>query len=695
MAGFYEKWSDEQLNQALQKAQSLVDQGAQIQNMDAQQISELERHRQAVQDFSDELASRKTVENESSFFSDVVGRVGVGQGLAMGYGDEIEAYARSAFTDETYEEALKDVREKIETARRERPIETTGAELVGALVPAGVTVGSSLLTGGATTPAAAAAAGRTVGLASNLLRGTGRGALVGAGQGAIEGFGRGEGGFEQRQQKAEEDMLTGAAFGGGLGAGGEVVRAGLQSVFKSPESLARLHLLQKYAEDEVDPSEGLAAYKASQSSGAKPEIMADIYPGGPIAGETERLYQTASGAGRRKAYDQLMERARGQGSRMQTAFEEATGTRQGLFDTLDNLKEIRKTNAAPLYEKAYQIPISRQQRRSLDKIMLAADDDAWVELQKEARKEGLDFKNLVQTDRQGRRAIYGDYTIKDVDLLKRGLDRVISNNIKDGKLLPAATDAIDVKNALLKLADKISPEYKQARDAWAGPTAAMNAANQGKTLFTERSEQIIRDIKKMNASEKEAFLIGALDAVNQRLGRSTDLQDATRQFLTGNAQNQISAALTASGKTADEVKEISDALFKGIEREAQMSATKNAILGGSATARRLARSGEASNQLGAASNLFRSLGRGEPLSSALIEPFNRAATSLATGVTKTRTDKTNEILRNYLMSSTPAGVENMTRAMLEEAARVGRYAPTKALVPGLLAGPLRQMYENR
>ena len=62
-------------------------------------------------------------EPTSGFFSDVVGRVGFGQGLAMGYGDELEAYARSAFTDETYEEALKDVREKIATARRERPLQ--------------------------------------------------------------------------------------------------------------------------------------------------------------------------------------------------------------------------------------------------------------------------------------------------------------------------------------------------------------------------------------------------------------------------------------------------------------------------------------------------------------------------------------------------------------------------------------------
>lgn len=634
-------------------------------------------------------------EPTSGFLSDVVGRVGVGQGLAMGYGDELEAYARSAFTDETYEEALKDVREKIATARRERPTETTVAELSGALLPAVGTIGASMLTGGATTPAAAAAAGRTVGLASNLLRGGTRAAAIGGAQGAAEGFGRGEGGFEQRLEKAQEEGATGAAFGAGLGTAAELGRAGIKALTATPESLARRRLLDIYGRDEVSPQEARAAYMEAQASGVKPEIMADIYPGGQIAQETQRVARVAPGANRRAIAEQLAERARGQGQRVQTAFEEATGTRQGLFDTINSLTKARSADASPLYDKAYAVPVSREQRRSLDKIMLSADDDAWSEVQREARREGLDIRDLVQTDRQGRRTIYGNYSIKEVDLLKRGLDRVIANNIKEGKLLPAATDALTVKNALLKLADKISPEYKQARDAWAGPTAAMNAARQGEKIFTERSEQIVSDIKKMNVSEREAFLIGALDAVNQRLGRTTDVQDATRQFLTGNAQNQISAALTASGKTAEEVKEISDALFKGIEREAQMARTRNLMTGGSPTAPLMASEADFRQGMGTTSRFIQDIASGRGPLASLVSPIARAGENAALGFRQSRIDRTNEALRQYLMSADAPSVQRMTQAMIDEAARVGRYARSRALVPGLLAGPLRQVYENR
>lgn len=684
----------EEVMEALKNADAIVTAGgpgAEQARQDAVALSEI------AQRLKKEKPQGPEAEPTSGFFSDVVGRVGVGQGLAMGYGDELEAYARSAFTDETYEEALKDVREKIATARRERPTETTGAELIGALAPAGVAVGSSLLTGGATTPAAAAAAGRTVGLASNLLRGGTRAAGIGAGQGAIEGFGRGEGGLEQRLEKAQEEAMTGAAFGAGLGTIAEGGRAAYKALTATPESLARRRLLDIYGRDEVSPQEARAAYLEAQASGVKPEIMADIYPGGQIAQETQRIARVAPGANRRAIAEQFAERARGQGQRVQEAFEEAAGTRQGMYSAIDELEAARRADASPAYDRAYATPVSRDDRRTLDSLMLRAPDDVWDEVRREARYEGLSIPDLVQTNRQGRRAIYGDYSIKEVDLFKRGLDRIIERETDNitGKISSEGRKAANIKRAVLQKADEISPDYAAARQAWAGPTAAINAMQDGTRLFSTRSEQIVRDINRMGASEREAFLIGALDAVNQRLGRTTDVQDATRQFLTGNAQDQIRAALTASGKTADEVKEISDALFKGIEREAQMARTRNLMTGGSPTAPLTASEADFRQGMGATSRFIQDIASGRGPLASLVSPVARAGENAALGLRQSRIDRTNEALRQYLMSSDVAGVNRMTQAMIDEASRIGRYAPTRTLVPGLLAGPLRQMYENR
>ena len=93
----------EQLMKAKEAAEAIAQAGGE--NADQARLDAA-----AIAQLAEELRGPSDPEAEptSSFFGDVLGRVGVGQGLAMGYGDEIEAYARSAFTDETYEEAPTD-----------------------------------------------------------------------------------------------------------------------------------------------------------------------------------------------------------------------------------------------------------------------------------------------------------------------------------------------------------------------------------------------------------------------------------------------------------------------------------------------------------------------------------------------------------------------------------------------------------
>ena len=95
--------------------------------------------------------------------------------------------------DETYDQALEDVRKKLTVARNERPVQTATAEIGGSLLPV---VGSVLMTpatGGAAAPAAAATTARTAGLVSQMLSSGGKAAAIGAGMGATEGFLKGEG----------------------------------------------------------------------------------------------------------------------------------------------------------------------------------------------------------------------------------------------------------------------------------------------------------------------------------------------------------------------------------------------------------------------------------------------------------------------------------------------------------------------
>lgn len=138
-----------------------------------------------------------------SRFTDLL-RAAVGQGLAFGFGDEVEAFVRSIGNDRTYDELVNEIRGDIETFREEAPVLAYGSELLG-----------GALTGGA-------GLGRTA--ASTALRSGALGATYGAGQA--------EGGVGER--------LQGAAVGGTVGAGlGATAKKFLPGVSKEARELQK------------------------------------------------------------------------------------------------------------------------------------------------------------------------------------------------------------------------------------------------------------------------------------------------------------------------------------------------------------------------------------------------------------------------------------------------------------------------
>lgn len=625
-------------------------------------------------------------EPTSSVMGDVIGRVGIGQGLAMGYGDEVEAFIRSKLPGgRPYEEELTDVRQKIETAQRERPIAATTAEVGGSVAPVIASLAAIPFSGGASAPAAAATAARTGTLLSNIVRGGMRGGAIGGTQGLVEGFGKGEGGFENRAQRALSEAAVGGVVGGTLGAAIPAAGAAFRGVFSSPTTRAQNRALDVLGEQGVTPDQVAADYARRQAQGVKPEIIADMYPGGAVASESRRVLNVP-GANRGEITEQLVGRMDEQGPRVAQAFERATGTNQKFFTVLDDLEKTRKVDAAPLYQVAYEKPA---RTKTLDELILRAPDNAFEEAQRAARYEGLVFPNLVAQNKDGARTIVGDYTVKDVDLVKRGLDRIIENNTDaiTGKANSEARRAATLKNAIVGEVDKLAPEYAQARSAWAGPSAVMEAMRSGQRLFNERAEITARDIAKLGQSEKEGFLIGALDAVNQRIGRKIEGQDVTGAFRSGNAKTQIEAALSATGRKPDEVKAITNALFADIEREAAMANTNRQLRAISQTAPLQAEEQAFREGMRASSGFLRDMQTGG-ISGGLAGLLQRGGDRLAVGLTEQGAQRTNAELGRLLFPNTQQGVEQAMSELTRRALQRGRYAVPRAVVPGLLADPL-------
>ena len=80
----------------------------------------------------------------------------LGQGLAMGWGDELEARLRTLSGDETYEEELAAINESYNQYSAENPGASLTGEIVGGFIPTAAALIATPFTGGATAPVAAA-----------------------------------------------------------------------------------------------------------------------------------------------------------------------------------------------------------------------------------------------------------------------------------------------------------------------------------------------------------------------------------------------------------------------------------------------------------------------------------------------------------------------------------------------------------
>ena len=129
-------------------------------------------------------------ENSNTSYGGNLLRAGL-QGVSFGFADELEAMARAAASDRTYQQEVKDIREDIEEFRETNPVAAYGAEIAGA-IPTGVGLGIGLLRAGIGTG----------------IRGA---AKLGAIEGGIYGAGEGEG---------VEGTIKSAAIGMGIGAVG-------------------------------------------------------------------------------------------------------------------------------------------------------------------------------------------------------------------------------------------------------------------------------------------------------------------------------------------------------------------------------------------------------------------------------------------------------------------------------------------
>lgn len=450
------------------------------------------------------------------------------QGLTFGFGDELAAGARSAFGPETYQQALKSERQALDAFRRDNPVPAAGAELVGSL-PLMAVPGLN--------------ASRGVGLGRSVLNA----GLLGGAMGAASGFGNGTD-MGDRAQRAVKGGLLGGAMGAAIpvvgAVGGKAAQMAVDTLGAAPyigpmvrrlpgtmapgEMRGGQRVLESLDRDGVTLNDMAARVQQAQAQApGKPVSLADFSGENTLGMADAAMLHPSRERG--VASDFLASRAAEAPTRILSDLR--TGTAAPGDDAFAFLQQVaarRAQAAAPLYDAAYQAgagPITDPDL--LKALSLPHVKDAYARAQRIAQLEGRPLK-MVYTQNG---AIAEPPDLQTWDYIKRGLDDVLQTGRQSSLGNTEMRALRDVRGKLVGKLDSLFPEYAKARSVFAGESRLMTAAEDG-AAFAHADPREVRQLlttEYANPSERQAYLLGAIDGLKSQISSAPDGADVYKR----------------------------------------------------------------------------------------------------------------------------------------------------------------------
>jgi hypothetical protein len=505
------------------------------------------------------------------------------QGLTLNLSDEGIGWVRSFLSDVPAQTAQMVSQVGIQATPQEMggAIERLGLEQYRQEFP-GRAFASEI--GGATVPALLSR-GRTA--QESLAMATAKG----TGLGFVSGAGAGEGTLGERAEEGLFGATIGAVATPAVQLGGRVTGKAYRSVvdgmFASPNRLGK-DAARDAIKSALEADAGTVdqAIATVLSKAGKPYSLADIGP-------NTRAYLDAAnvlpGPGKKAAKDFLDKRDRGIAARLTSDIQDAFGSRASFFDEFNALKEARSDLGKRLYERALskQIPVNKELTSLLQRPSL---QDAYNRGITIARERGMP---TPKTRIEDGKLVTDQGEVTDIDteflhILKMGLDDVVftGKSPVSGIGSTALNSVKDTRAQFLNFIDRNNAAYKRARNYWAGETSAMDAMQMGRNFLRLDEDELAADIRKMSKSEKEAFRLGAMQNVLDRMGGSQMGETVTGAV--GNpARDLIKNPKTVRllGLTFDD-KTVFNRFINRLEDETEMRLTSAQVLRGSQTAER-------------------------------------------------------------------------------------------------------------
>lgn len=559
----------------------------------------------------------------------------VEQGATLGFGDEINAGARALFTNQSYNDALANERMIQHAYEAAHPIVSTAAQLAGGaavglgasrVLPEAAVGGSRLVRGaklvaGGAGVGAVAGAGTAEGDLSDRLTGAEHGAIAGAVTapivaGLAAGGKRLIGPYVSRAIDASGVRAPAAGAGPILDdkAGVELTlpqkigrKVGVQSIQDRADNLIGNTLTR----DGTTIDDLRAA--ATQASPDKPVTLADV--GGEGAARLVRGARgfTESGAAT-KVPKIIRGRAESAGARMSEDMTAASGVQPvDPYELADQMRDAQSKQADANYRTAYSkgaVPDETIQ----DMLKLPYFDDAWKFAKRLAKLDGRQLpERLVSVVEKGSTppnpnpAMFSDEQWQDfaakagaktpdvtkqvtqqvpdveaLDMVKRGVDKQIENNLAKGSIDKAAAVKLTQRlHEFLGKVDQAVPEYGTARGQYAAAERMREAVDAGKAAVDKDPRLVEREIGKLGTDEEKAlYRYGLQDQLNQVIAGTRDGRPIAEKLAGSETSRRQLAAIAKNGPSAQE-------LLKRAGEERTMGRTNDIILGNSSTAENL------------------------------------------------------------------------------------------------------------
>lgn len=435
---------------------------------------------------------------------------------------------------------------------------------------------------------------------AGVLQNTTRAAAAGAGYGAVTGAG----------ESTAEDLAGVAKDAGKSAAFGAGTAGALQPIQSAAVAVARngaQHLRQKsadaYAQQKV--AEALArdargeVFESGLSNPAS-QVAARLNKLGPEARvvdaggqNTRQLLDTVAtlpGRSKNAVETAIHDRQAGRAARLVGSADDALGVNGArMASSIDGWIASREMQAVPLYHRLSQMQVTPD--TELRSIVQAADELGATKLaQNIATAKRMPFTLSLEQPRVSSLMGGGQtsWSMRDLDLVKQGLDTAIAKkwDAQAGKLTPEGQSLLKLKKDLTEVLDRMTTDkggqslYRQARDAFAGPTALIDAAASGKTAFMRDETAIRSAMQDLTQSESEAFRLGAFEGLRSKLGKMAGQTEILNMWRDRGTQEKLRAVFgTEQDYRRFALTVAREARLKGLETVGRGSSTASRLYG--------------------------------------------------------------------------------------------------------------------